>query len=421
MPTPTEPQSDRGARGAGDSFGAVGSPRHSDVLVVGAGPAGTAAALTARRHGLHAEVVDRATFPRDKTCGDGLTAAAFRHLEALGLPRSALPGLTTVTEAVLVSPSGREVPLPLPGDGLFAGVVPRAELDHALVTHARASGVPVHEGSGLVDVTVGPDLVTATCADGSRHAARYLVAADGNYSTVRKILEPGAGPRFGTWHAFRQYFSGVDDPRLWVSFEADLLPGYAWVFPLPDGRANVGYGVLRTPGTTGRQLNALWHDVVTRPSMRRILGTARPEGSPRAWPIPGDLDGGALHDGRVLYVGDAAGAVDPMTGEGIAQALETGILAAEAVAGGGTAGAVGERYDTAVLGALQADARMAHGLQRLLAHPLLARAAVRAIGTSGWTRRNFARWMFEDYPRAVLVTPRRWHRGMFTGDGAYTD
>lgn len=395
------------------------SPTRCDLLVVGAGPAGIAAATTAHRHGLDVRVVDRATFPRDKTCGDGLTAAAFRHLEALGLPRSALPGLATVHETVLVSPSGREVELPLPDDGLFAGVVPRVELDDALVAHARASGVSVHEGAGVVDLSPSPDVVTVTCADGSRYAARHVVAADGNYSTVRKILEPGAERRFGTWHAFRQYFRGVDDTRLWVSFEEDLLPGYAWVFPLPDGRANVGFGVLRTPDTTGKQLNALWRDVVTRPSMRRILGDATPEGSPRAWPIPGDLDAGALHDRRVLYVGDAAGAVDPMTGEGIAQALETGTLAADAVAAGGTAHAVGERYDRAVLGALRADARMAHALQRLLARPLLARAAVRVVGTTGWTRRSFARWMFEDYPRAVLMTPRRWHAGMFTGVGAY--
>ena len=74
--------------------------------------------------------------------------------------------------------------------------------------------------------------------------ARHLVAADGHWSTVRRLLHPDAPRDLGTWHAVRQYFDDVDDARLWVVFEEDLLPGYAWVFPMPDGGANVGFGVL---------------------------------------------------------------------------------------------------------------------------------------------------------------------------------
>ena len=82
-------------------------------------------------------------------------------------------------------------------------------------------------------------------------------------------------PDLGTWHAFRQYFRGVDDPRLWVLFERDLLPGYAWVFPVGGGRANVGFGVFRDDVTGGKQLAALWRDVLARPSVQRILGDRR--------------------------------------------------------------------------------------------------------------------------------------------------
>ena len=110
------------------------------MLVVGAGPAGTAAAIAGRRLGLDVLVVDKARFPRDKTCGDGLTAGALRGLEALGLDVRKLPSYASVTETVLVSPSGREVLLPLPTDGEYAGVVPRAELDAALVDRARDAG-----------------------------------------------------------------------------------------------------------------------------------------------------------------------------------------------------------------------------------------------------------------------------------------
>ena len=142
---------------------------------------------------------------------------------------------------------------------------------------------------------------------------------------MRRALEPDAPRDLGEWHAVRQYFADVNDPRLWVLFERDLLPGYAWVFPLPDGGANVGYGVLRADGRSGKDLKELWPELLDRPSLRDVLGpNARPTEPVRAWPIPTRYDPARLANGRVLFVGDAAGVVDPMTGEGIAQALETG-------------------------------------------------------------------------------------------------
>src|SRR5438067_1393759 len=103
--------------------------RPYDVVVVGAGPAGIAAAIRAHEAGLRVVVVDKATFPRDKTCGDGLTTAALRHLERLGLRLPTLASCARVSETLLVSPSGRRVTLPMPPDGLSAAVVPRVDLD----------------------------------------------------------------------------------------------------------------------------------------------------------------------------------------------------------------------------------------------------------------------------------------------------
>jgi geranylgeranyl reductase family protein len=394
-------------------------PADVDVLVVGAGPAGAAAGLAARRRGLDVLVVDKARFPRDKTCGDGLTTAALRFLEQLGLDLRTLPGYMAVRETVLVSPSGRRVSLPLPRDSDYAAVVPRVELDSALVAKARDSGVEVRDGTAVSAVEVGSDGVTVSLGDNGAVRAGFVVAADGHYSFVRRSLRPPAPPELGTWHAFRQYFRGVDDPRLFVLFEADLLPGYAWVFPLPDGRANVGFGVLRRPGMSGKELNARWRELLERDSVRAVLGpAAEPEATHRAWPIPASFEYDALADGRVLYVGDAANAVDPLTGEGIAQALETAILAVDAIATGDAAG-VGQRYRDGVRRALGRDLRFAAALQRVLRSRRGARAAVRVAGLTPWTRRHFARWMFEVYPRALLLTPDRWRRGMFAGGGAY--
>ncbi len=402
--------------------------------MVGGGPAGAAAAIRATTAGLSVVLCDKASFPRDKTCGDGLTTTALRLLERLGLDPAVVAGWEPVTEVVLRSPSGRLVELPLPDNGLFAAVAPRATLDTALLAVAARQGAEIRQGAALqslretgsgIEVTIAPAVSDAASTgvvaplDGEVITARHVIAADGMYSTVRR-LTGASGTHLGEWHAFRQYFTGVSDRRLWVFFERDLLPGYAWVFPVAGGRANVGFGIPRRPGVSVRPMAAQWRELVERPSLRAVLGDAEPEGHHRAWPIPADLGRAPLSSGRVLFTGDAAGATDPMTGEGIAQALVTGILAAEAIAVGDRDPAeVGRRYQAAVHHHLARDLRFAASLGRILSSPVGARIAVRAAGLSPWTRQNFARWMFEDYPRALVLTPSRWRRGALTGPGAY--
>ena len=160
----------------------------------------------------------------------------------------------------------------------------------------------------------------------------------------------------------------------------------------------------------------LWPELLERPHIRAVLGPdAAPESPHRAWPIPARIDDIVLSAGRALFVGDAAAATDPLTGEGIGQALLTGVLAADAIlAAGAATDAARTRatYDRSVLDALVADHRMS-----MLLDPG-RRATARAPGwpcaspaPRAWTRRNFARWLFEDYPRALVVTPRRWGRG----------
>ena len=394
-----------------------------DVVVVGAGPGGVAAALTAHRRGCSVVCVDKARFPRDKTCGDGLTTGALRALEALGMTRAELDatGLAEVRETVLVSPGGRRVTLPLPSDrGMYAAVVARRDLDAALVALATRHGVDVREHCAVEKVAHHAHEVELLLANGDTLRARHVIAADGHWSTVRRALEPDAPRDLGEWHAVRQYFAGVDDDRLWVLFERDLLPGYAWVFPLPGGGANVGYGVLRAHGRRGRDLKALWPELLARPVLRDVLGpNARATAPVRAWPIPTRYDPARLANGRVLFAGDAAGVVDPMTGEGIAQAIESGARAADAVATGEVPDAVSARYRRSVTRSLGRDLQFASALQTLLRSPRGARIAIAAAGLAPWTRRNFARWMFEDYPRALLLTPDRWRRGAFSTPGAY--
>jgi menaquinone-9 beta-reductase len=169
-------------------------------------------------------------------------------------------------------------------------------------------------------------------------------------------------------------------------------------------------------------MSELWRELLRRPQVRAVLGdTARPEGPHKAWPIPARIDDAVLAAGRSLFVGDAAAATDPMTGEGIAQALLTGRLAARAIARSGAEHPEGARsgYESGVRRGLVADHRMSMLLIRALRHRRGTDAALHVAGLSGWTRRNFARWLMEDESRAIALTPRRWHRAFLRRDGAY--
>jgi flavin-dependent dehydrogenase len=302
-------------------------------------------------------------------------------------------------------------------------------LDHALVELARRSGIEVLDGHGFSALDASAADHVDLDVDGlGTIRCRYVVAADGMWSPVRKAVGATVKNYRGEWHAFRQYATNVTGPaadRLIVWFEADLLPGYAWSFPLPGDRVNIGFGVLRKGDRKVRDMAGLWRDLLRRPHVVDALGNGfQLEGRHTAWPIPARVDEVSLTHGRVLFVGDAATATDVMTGEGIGQALLTGRLAAESIARSGALEpvAVASDYERAVERELFADHRMSKRLGAVLASPLGARGAIRVVESSGaWGRRNFARWMFEDEPRAIATSPCRWHRDFLARDGAYAD
>jgi len=393
-----------------------------DVVVVGGGPAGSSTACTVAKSGLSVLLIDKSEFPRDKCCGDGLTTMALRLSEELGLEIFNLDNLEVVGEAVIHFPSGRREVFPLPGKGLFAAVVPRAEYDLALIDLARELMVDVRLGHKFSSINLDGERTFLDIEGLGEVETSFVVAADGAWSPVRRSLNLGEDQSRGEWLAFRQYISGVETDRnnLHVWFEKDLLPGYAWSFPLPDGKANVGFGVLKSKHSSASETAQLARDLLNRDSISETLGgNIKLEGRQTAWPIPARISSQQLTSGSVIFVGDAAASTDVLTGEGIGQALLTGILAGEAIKSGGSQKTVTSLYEKSVRSHLVADHRMSVALQAVLAHPAGAENALRLASLNQWSRRNFARWMFEDYPRALLFTPKRWKKGVFDSEGAY--
>lgn len=342
-------------------------PEVYDVIVVGGGPAGSVMAWALGRRGVRVAVVERATFPREKVCGDFVEPGGLRILEAmncLGTLDETDP-LPITSTRVFFGPKvvyRGQIPYYQEDHGLppFGYIVPRHELDTHLLDCARAASATVYEGCSATDIRREDGLVKVAVRRGKRTltlTSRLIVGADGTESTVARS--------FGLWRTDRRYISisqrayvkgvRVEGGEATIWFDEDLYPGYGWMFPMSGGRANVGVGILsETCHRYGLSVPKAFAASIEKLRIRHP-GCAAIEvvGKPLGGVVkmyggigPNHFDGG-------LLVGDAGSFVDPMTGEGITQGMESALIASSTVLAALQAG----RFDAAFLSRFQRDFR----------------------------------------------------------------
>jgi geranylgeranyl reductase family protein len=317
----------------------------TDVLVVGAGPGGAAAAYHLARHGIDVTVVDRSSFPREKVCGDGLTPRSVAAILRMGIDPDQ-PGFERVLGLRVYSRfTTMELPFPelasWPGFGL---VMTRHDFDHLLVQRAQKAGARVLERTDALEPIRQDGWVTGAWVRPAedREAAptairsRFTIAADGASSRFAALAGVTRDDTRPLGIAARRYYRVQYHPGPWLEswldlWEGDLLlPGYGWIFPVAGGRINLGAGLLNTfKNFKDVSAQRLFDAFATMLPAAWGIAEETADGRVLSGPLPMSFNRSPQAVPGLLLVGDAAGAVNPFNGEGIAYAMETAEMAAE--------------------------------------------------------------------------------------------
>jgi geranylgeranyl reductase family protein len=371
-----------------------------DVVVAGAGPAGAVAARMLAQAGARVALVDKAMFPRDKTCGDGLIPDSIAALRACGSWDAVAVAARGSSLLEVLAPNGTAVPI----HGEYR-VVKRRVFDHLLFEQAVSAGAtfiqakvvrPVEDDGAVTGVVID------TGGGESQLRAPLTLLATGAEAAILKKFDATARTT-ASGYAIRTYAKrrgpGAELDRLYISLERDLLPGYAWAFPGPDDVINVGVGVFYSSNLREKQLNLrtrLDRLMAGGGNLGRILGPLEPLEKYAGAPLRTGLTGSSLGRRGLCIIGDAAGTTYGLTGEGIGKSMESGLLAAELATQAADVPAVGEAYRTAMTSRYTKRFATYQTAERWMRVPAFANFVAWRANRSPWVLKHLTAVLSED-------------------------
>lgn len=395
---------------------------HYDVIIVGGGPAGATAALYARRAGLNALLLEKAHFPRDKICGDALGGRAVGILRELNLlaETERLPG-AKVRSIIFGGTNHCEADIEICNErrpDLSGYVITRQVFDSFLFDQARRAGGDCREGWEVTGIVLENN---AVCGVKAREVntgavrefrANVVLGADGYKSIISRCLDLYEVDSRHWITAIRSYYRGVTGltDKIELHYLEGVLPGYFWIFPLNDGMANVGIGMI-TGAMKRKHVNlvqALDGAIGLAHFSHRFRGAARLT-KPVGWQLPVGSKRRPCSGAGYMLLGDAAGLIDPFTGEGIANAMYSGRSAVEiarlACAEGDFSAASLARYESGIWNEVGGELKTSARLQRIARFQPLLNFTIRKAAANPGVRDVISAMIAEEMPRKALTSP----------------
>lgn len=406
---------------------------NTDVLIIGAGPAGAGAALFLAKQGIRSVIVDKETFPRDKICGDALSGKVVEVLNKLDTNLvkeiSSNQKFLDSWGVTFVAPNGQSLRVPFKTkkerETAPGFISKRIDFDNWLVEKLRANPhIDLAEGIEIRDYQISDNYILAKTKNGVSYQAKIVIACDGAHSAFAKnVAGLNTEPNHNCF-GLRAYYSGVSgldkENFIELHFLPEFLPGYFWIFPLPNGQANIGVG-MRADKMTDRKINlkkAFESILAKNPAMKERFTGAERIGEVKLYGLPLGSKKRQLSGQRYMLCGDAAMLIDPFTGEGIGNALMSGMMAAQQAEkclqqNNFSAGFM-KTYDQLLYKRLWSELQLSYRMQQLINFPSLFNFVVRKANSNPVLSETIS-CMFEDLDlRARLKSPSFYFKLLFS-------